>query len=354
MKMQFVLLAVLICLCRSTSAQAGLLPETIKKAAREGIAADRYQTLVFAVVDGEKSEIVSFGWLPDHQKPDGDTVYEIGSVTKTFTATLLAETVISGRVQLDTPIQLLLPDFKIPTRGGRQITLVDIATQRSGLPRMPTDFHDENTPYPPYDLGRLKSFLATYKMSRDPGSEYEYSNLGFGLLGIALADSTHWPYGILIEQKILRPLGMKMTGTTLNEAMRAHLAPGFDERGNPAGSWNFGRFDVFEGAGAIRSTAADMLRYLKANMGEGTDTLTGAMKLAQTPRCHTGTGNLIGLAWERQSSRRGDVVWHNGGTAGYAAYVGFIADGHRGVVILSNTASSVTELGFQYLASDAP
>jgi CubicO group peptidase (beta-lactamase class C family) len=330
------------------------LPETIKNAAREGIAAGRYKTLVFAVVDGEKSEIVSFGWLPDHRKPDGDTVYEIGSVTKTFTATLLAEAVISGRVQLDTPIQSLLPDFKIPTRGGRQITLVDIATQRSGLPRMPTDFHDENTPYPPYDLERLKSFLATYKMSRDPGLEYEYSNLGFGLLGIAMAASAHRPYGVLLEQNILQPLGMKMSGTALNEVMRPHMAPGFDETGNPANSWNFGRFDVFEGAGAIRSTAADMLRYLKANMGEGTDLLTKSMKLAQTPRCHNGAGPLIGLAWEQQSSKRGNVVWHDGRTAGYATYVGFTADRHRGVVILSNTASSVTELGFQYLASDAP
>jgi hypothetical protein len=97
-----------------------------------------------------------------------------------------------------------------------------------------------------------------------------------------------------------------------------------------------------------------MLLYLKANMGGGTDSLAMAMKLAHTPRCPTGAGNLIGLAWESQSSKRGDVVWHNGGTAGYASYIGFTTDGRRGVVILSNTPSSVTELGFQYLASDAP
>jgi CubicO group peptidase (beta-lactamase class C family) len=351
---RIIFFAILFCFCGSLSALADLLPEAVKKAAMEGIASGAYQTLVFAVVDGDKSEIVAFGWLPNHQKPDGDTVYEIGSITKTFTATLLADAVQSGRVQLDTPIQRLLLDFKIPARSGRQITLGDIATQHSGLPRMPTDFNDDKTPYPPYDLGKLKTFLATYKMPRDPGAEYEYSNLGFGLLGIALAESTHKSYALLLEEKIFQPLQMRMSDTTPNAAMRVHLAPGFDEGGNPAGSWGFGRFDVFEGAGAIRSTAADMLRYLKANMGEGTDALTKAMKLAQTSRCETETNNRIGLAWRMQSSHHGDILWHNGGTAGYASFVGFRANDRRGVVILANSAASVTELGFKYLASYAP
>lgn len=343
-----------MCLCHSLYAQTGLLPETVRKTVREGILAGRYQSLVFALVDGEKSEILSFGSLPEHRQPNGETIYEIGSVTKTFTATLLAEAVLSNRLQLDAPIQSLLPDFKIPIRDGRQITLAEIATQRSGLPRMPTDFHDERYPYPPYDRERLRSFLATYKMARVPGSQYEYSNLGFGLLGMALAEHAHVFYGTLLEQEIFRPLGMKTSGTRVDEAMLAHLAPGFDEQGKPAPSWNFGRFDVFEGAGAIRSTASDMLLYLRANMGKGTDELTRAMKLAQTPRSQTEWGDVIGLAWMRQSSNKGDIIWHNGGTAGYAAYMGFTADGHRGVVILSNTASSVTELGFRCLAGDAP
>jgi CubicO group peptidase (beta-lactamase class C family) len=345
---------VLLCFCRSLSAQAGLLPEAVKKAARDGIASGAYQTLVFAVVDDDRSEIVAFGWLPNHEKPDGDTVYEIGSITKTFTATLLADAVQSGRVQLDTPIQRLLPDLKIPSRGVKQITLVDIAAHRSGLPRMPTDFHDEKIPYPAYDFGKLKTFLATYKMPRDPGVEYEYSNLGFGLLGMALAESIHVSYGSLLEGEVLRPLQMKMTGTTLNATMRIHLAPGFDEAGKPASSWDFGRFDGFEGAGAIRSTAADMLRYLKANMGEGTDVLTRAMRFAQTPRCRTTEGNRIGLAWMTQSTEHGGIIWHNGGTAGYASFIGFRTDKRRGVVILANTAASVTELGFRYLTSDMP
>src|SRR5215469_16337775 len=122
------------------SANAGLLPERVANAAQERIASGIYQTLVFGVVDGDKSEVVAFGKLDDGKAPDGDTVYEIGSVTKTFTATLLARAVLSGRVTLDTPVAELLPDFKIPSRNGKEITLGDLGTQHSGLPRMPSNF----------------------------------------------------------------------------------------------------------------------------------------------------------------------------------------------------------------------
>ena len=137
------------------SANAGLLPDRVERAAQERIAAGTYETLVFGVVDGDKSEVVAFGKL-DGKAPDGNSVYEIGSVTKTFTATLLARAVLSGRVTLDTPVVQLLPDFKIPSRGGNQITLGELATQHSGLPReasnlLPKDFAN---PYADYDAAR--------------------------------------------------------------------------------------------------------------------------------------------------------------------------------------------------------
>jgi len=182
-----------VCFITSTSANAGLLPERVEKAAQERIAAGTYQTLVFGVVDGDKSEVVAFGKLDDGKAPDGETVYEIGSVTKTFTATLLAQAVLSGRVTLDTPVAQLLPDFKIPSRAGKEITLGDLGTQHSGLPRMPSNFlpRDPANPYADYDAAKLKAFLTGYRLPRDPGAVYEYSNLGFGLLGYALAQLEH-------------------------------------------------------------------------------------------------------------------------------------------------------------------
>jgi D-alanyl-D-alanine-carboxypeptidase/D-alanyl-D-alanine-endopeptidase len=209
-----------------SSANAGALPERVEQAAQERIAAGTYQTLVFGVVDGDNSEVVAFGKLDDGKPPGGDTVYEIGSVTKTFTATLLAQAALSGRATLDAPVAQLLPDFKIPSRGGIEITLEQLGTQHSALPRMPSNFapKDPANPYADYDAAKLKAFLAGYQLPRDPGAAYEYSNLGFGLLGCALAQLEHITYGALTDETILKPLGMTMSGTALSDAMRTHLA----------------------------------------------------------------------------------------------------------------------------------
>jgi CubicO group peptidase (beta-lactamase class C family) len=329
---------------------AGILPERVVKAAEERIAAGKYQTLVFGVVDGDKTEVVVFGKLDDSKAPDGDTVYEIGSITKTFTATLLAQEVQAGKLSLDEPVAKLLPDFQIPSRNGKQITLLDIATQRSGLPRLPSNLspQDPANPYADYDAAKLKAFLAGYQLPRDPGASYEYSNLAVGLLGYALAQSEHTTYGDLAARKVFAPLGMTMSGTAFNDKMRAHLAPGHDESGKPAKNWDI---DALAGAGAIRSTANDMLRYLKANMGAPASPLTPAMKFAQQPRADVGPAARIGLAW--MTTDKG-IVWHNGGTGGYRSFLGFTNDGRHGVVVLTNTAIEADDLGFATLNAEAP
>jgi CubicO group peptidase (beta-lactamase class C family) len=333
-----------------TSANAGSLPERVEKAAQDRVAAGNNQTLIFGVVDGDHSEVVAFGTLDDGKAPDGDTVYEIGSITKTFTATLLAQAVLSGRVTLDTPVGQLLPDFKIPSRGAKEITLGLLGTQYSGLPRLPSNMlpMDAADPYADYDAAKLKAFLAEYELPRDPGATYEYSNLGFGLLGYALAQLDRTSWDALNDEKILKPLGMTMSGTTFNDVMRAHLAPGHDNEGNTVKNWGL---DALAGAGAIRSTANDMLRYLKANMDIDPSPLAAAMKFAQTPRSDVFKTSRIGLAW--MTTRKG-ITWHNGGTGGYRSFIGFTADGRHGVVLLSNTAFDPDDLGFATLNPNAP
>jgi serine-type D-Ala-D-Ala carboxypeptidase/endopeptidase len=328
-----------VCLMTSISANAGLLPERVEKAAQERIAAGTYQTLVFGVVDGDKSEVVAFGKLDDGRAPDGNTVYEIGSVTKTFTGTLLARAVLLGRVTLETPVAELLPDFKIPSRGGKEITLRDLGTHHSGLPREASG---------DYDAAKLKAFLAAYELPRDPGTAYEYSNLGFALLGYALAQLEHTTYGAMTDKEILNPLGMTMSGAVLADAMRAHLATGHDYTGKAA---NYLDTDALVGAGAIRSTANDMLRYLKANMGIDQSRLATTIKLAQRPRSDMSKTMRIGLAWITTDQ---GIVWHNGMTAGHRSFLGFTADGRRGVVILANTAVDTDDLGFATLDANAP
>jgi D-alanyl-D-alanine-carboxypeptidase/D-alanyl-D-alanine-endopeptidase len=339
-----------ICLITSASAYAGPLPERVEKAARDRIAEGIHQTLIFGVVDGDRSEVVAFGTLDNGKPPDGDTVYEIGSITKTFTATLLAQAVLAGRVTLDTPVAQLLPDFKIPSRGGMQITLGELATQHSALPRLPSNMlpKDGADPYADYDAAKLKAFLAEYELPRDPGAGYEYSNLGFGLLGYALAQPDRTSWNALTDEKILKPLGMTMSGAAFSDAMRAHLAPGHDGMGNGVKNWDF---DALAGAGAMRSTANDLLRYMKANMGIDQSPLAAAMKLAQAPLSDANKTNRIGLAW--MTSRTG-IVWHNGGTGGYRSFLGFTADRQHGIVILSNTAVDLDDLGFATLNPRVP
>ena len=345
-------LAFALWLAGTASAAPSLLPARVAKAIDARVAAGEYPALVIAAVDGGESHVYAYGKLAGGKAPDADTVFEIGSVTKTFTATLLASAVESGRDTLDEPVAKLLPGFSIPARGGKQITLGNLAEQRSGLPRLPTNLHpaDPDNPYAGYDAAKLEAFLAGYKLTRDPGSRYEYSNLGVGLLGYALARQRGTTYGKLLQSGILQPLGMSLSGVNITPAMRAHLAAGHDESDKPAENWDL---NVLAGAGAVKSTGADMLRYLKANMAIAKTPLDTAMRFAQKPRVAVGENEKIGLVWMTRHDPDGDVVWHNGMTGGYASFMGFTADGKRGVVVLTNVQQSVDDLGFAALLPDA-
>jgi D-alanyl-D-alanine-carboxypeptidase/D-alanyl-D-alanine-endopeptidase len=148
-----VVVSLLYLMADASLAGPALLPDRVAKAAQERIEAATYQTLIFGIVAGDQSEAVAFGKLDNGKAPDGDTVYEIGSITKTFTATLLADAVLSGRFTLDTPLADLLPDFRIPERNGNKITLGEIGMQYSGLPRMPSNLlpKDPANPFADYD-----------------------------------------------------------------------------------------------------------------------------------------------------------------------------------------------------------
>ncbi|HET7651247.1 MAG TPA: serine hydrolase [Gammaproteobacteria bacterium] len=334
-------------------ADSVLLPARVQQAAQARIRAGEYPALVIGVVAGSQSRVYSFGELADGKAPTGNSVFEIGSATKTFTGTLLAEAIEAGKLKFDEPVSTLLPGFRIPARDGKSITLGELATQFSGLPRLPTNMSpaDPGNPYADYTAAKLRDFLAAYVLPRDPGSAYEYSNLGFGLLGYALAQHAHADYGTLVSANILQPLGMRLSGVALTPAMRRNLAIGHDETGKPVENWDL---NALAGAGAIKSTGNDMLRYLEANMGILKTPLTPAFTFAHQPQRAIGNGEQIGLAWMTQSGADGKIIWHNGMTGGYASFIGFTADGRRGVVVLTNIQQSVDDLGFATLLPDAP
>lgn len=345
---------VLSAMTGSAGAAAPALPPRVDAAAQQRVSDGEYPALVIGVVDGNRSGIYTYGKLAGDKAPTGDTVFEIGSVTKTFTATLLAEAVAKNELRLDQPMASLLPDFKMPARDGKQITLGELAMQDSGLPRMPTNFHPADTkdPYVDYSLGQLKDFLATYSLPRDPGAKYEYSNLGAALLGYALGRHAGTDYEKLVQERILAPLGMNSTAITSDADMQSRTALGHDAASKVTGGWNL---KLFAGAGGIRSTGNDMLRYLKANMGLTPSPLQAAMQMAQTPKAAgPGPDNKIGLIWMTQHGPDGDVIWHNGMTGGYASFIGFTADHRHGVVILTNVAITVDDLGFATLHAAWP
>ncbi len=313
--------------------------------------------IVIGLTDASGRRVLGAGTVngPGTAAPDGATVYEIGSVTKTFTATLLAEMAVQGQARLDQPVAKLLPDsVHVPQYQGISITLLDLATQSSGLPRLPDNLNppDMADPYADYTAADLYAFLSSYALPREPGARYEYSNLGVGLLGFALARRANTDYERLVRDRIAEPLGMSDTRIILTPDEQARLAPGHDIGGDMVPNWDM---SVLAGAGGLRSTARDMLAYVAAYLAPGDDDLGRAMTMAAEPRRPTTIpGMRIGLAWHVREQGGRVIIWHNGATGGYHAFAGFDPARHLGVVILTNSQLSVDDLGFHLLDPSMP
>jgi CubicO group peptidase (beta-lactamase class C family) len=347
-------LAVIVSLPLAARAQQPAdVPDDVRANVRARVEAGAWPGVVVGVVDRAGTKYFSLGRTAlSGGKPVGPrTMYEIGSITKVFTSLALADMVVHGQVGLDDPLQRYLPnDVKAPERTGKVITLRLLAAQRSGLPRMPSNFapHDSTNPYEDYDTERLYDFLSGYSLPRDPGAQYEYSNFGVGLLGTVLARHDQASYADLIERRVTRPLGMKSTMVRLNSDARDRLATGHAD-GKPAHNWEL---DALAGAGALRSDAEDMTRFVAAAMGLASTPLDSAFRLTEAPQFDAGSPAMrIGLGWhilQRQSMR---IVWHNGGTGGYHSFAGFDPERRVGVVVLANSTVSVDDVGFHVLDS---
>ena len=282
------------------------------------------------------------------------TLFEIGSITKVFTGILLADMARRGEVALDAPVQDYLPaGVTMPTGAGEPITLEDLATHRSGLPRLPNNMApaDMGDPYVDYDEERLYAFLSSYTLPREVGAQVEYSNLGAGLLGHVLALRLGTTYEDAVKERILDPLGMAHSGITLTPAMAEAMARGHDPGGDEVPFWNVG---TLAGAGGLRSDVADMLRFLAAQVGEPRSDLEAAMREAHRPRVAMGPGMEVGLHWITRTVGDGRIVWHNGGTGGFRTFAGFDPEAGTGVVVLTNSALGADDIGFHLLKPELP
>lgn len=329
----------------SPAAASDRLRDSLQQIVAARVAAGHGHALIAGLVPANGGRfVVAAGNARPGVPVDEQTVFEIGSITKVFTGILLADMMNRGEVRFDTPVAALLPaGTSVPVHNGRAITLGDLATQVSGLPRLPDNMHpaDEDNPYADYTVAQMYEFLRGHTLRRAPGDTYEYTNLGVGLLGHALALRAGKSYEELVRERILEPLGMRHTGIALTESMRARVADGHSADGDVVSLWDL---PTFAGAGALRSSMADMLRFLDAVRTPGDDAVGRAIALSQRPRYRVNGALSLGLNWHISNFRGDTMVWHNGGTAGFRSMLAVHTGTRAGVVLLGNSAHDNDDL----------
>jgi CubicO group peptidase (beta-lactamase class C family) len=295
--------------------------------------------MVAVLIDEAGTQLTSYGSSGKPGVPmDGDAVFEIMSNTKVLTSLLLADMVTRGEVSLADPVSRYLPaTVKMRERGG-PITLLDLATYTSGLPNMPGNVSPmwwaSAGPMGEYTQEQVYAFLAASEPNHPPGTHYLYANLGFGLLGIALANRARVPYEELLVNRVCRPLGMKHTRITLAGEMQRHLVQGHDLDMKPAELWTW---PAMPGAGCVRSSANDLTRFVKACMGITRTTLSASMaRMTQIQRPTSLPGTQAGMGWYITEIGDDQVVWKSGLSMGCNTFMGYSRRERRGAVLLGN------------------
>lgn len=293
--------------------------------------------LVVGVYSGGKSRAFGFGTVTTpagESRPDGRTLFEVGSITKAFTGVLLADAEARGELKLGDPANgHLPPDLQLPGANGAAVTLTHLATHRAGLPRVPGGLFgallagDPRNPYADLTRDRLAKFVRDTKVD-PPGKGEHYSNFGAGLAGHALTHAARpADYDTLVRERVANPLHLPDTAEALTGEQRSRLAAGF-AAGKVTPHWDFA---TLPGCGALRSTADDLLTFARANLGEGDARVVAACRASHTERA-----GRIGLFWHRLTlpgSQLG-AVWHNGGTAGSHSMILIVPEKKLAVVAL--------------------
>jgi CubicO group peptidase (beta-lactamase class C family) len=322
--------------------------------------------MVIGLVDANGTQFYGYGKTSNATNAttvNEDTLFDLGSITKTFTTTILTDMVSQGVVNLDDPIEKYLPPtVKVPAYNGNKITLEDLATHTSGLPDYPPNLQVNITTYPDiypnYTKEQLYQALSNITLTTVPGSHFEYSDMGMALLGDILASKVGMPYEQLVINRILNVLGMNSTRITLSNTptLLSRLALGhFNGTEIPVTSISFVNPPPLAPAGSLRSSASDMVKYLSANIGLIKTNLDTVMQDSHLIRLYTNMSVVapydvyVGLGWFSTTNFGSQIIWHNGEILGYNSFAGFNPAIQRGVVILSSTMLQdidVANIGF--------
>ncbi len=302
--------------------------------------------IVVGIVDEHGSRVVSEGKLDNgtDQEVNRDTVFEIGSITKTFTGLLLQDMIERGQMKLDDPVAQYLPaSVKLPTYHGSQITLLQLATHTSGFPDGPDNLDPKraDNSRADYTFEKLDAFVSGYKLTREPGAKYEYSTVGIALLGQAIALRARTNYESLVVDRICRPLKMDSTRITMTPELKSRFAQGHNYFGYRVSHTDWGA--LMAGA-ALRSTANDMLKYVSANLGLTPTSLTPLIEKTHVSHFHAHldtdmeVDTDVGMTWMiMHDSDDTTIIGHGGLTRGFTTYVGFDMARHHAVVVLCNS-----------------
>lgn len=313
--------------------------DSLERLARDRVESGRSHGLAIGMIGADGGSYAVFAGSARFAVPIGEhTVFEIGSITKVFTGILLADMINRGEVRFDQPVAELLPEgTSVPSHGGAVITLGQLATQTSGLPRLPDNMRpaDMGNPYADYSVTQMYDFLRRHELRRAPGAQYEYSNLGVGLLGHALALRAGVSYEAIVRERILDPLGMTATGITLSPTMREQMAEGRNPDGAIVPLWDL---PTLAGAGGLRSSLHDMMQFLAANRAPPDNAIGRAIALSHAPRFRVNAALSLALNWHISNFRGDTIIWHNGGTGGFRTMLGVNAGAREAMVLLGSSA----------------
>jgi serine-type D-Ala-D-Ala carboxypeptidase/endopeptidase len=298
--------------------------------------------MAVCVVTPERTRVVTWGRerLSDDQLVRPDTVFEIGSITKVLTALLLARMARQGEVGIDDPVERHLPGrLRLPAVGGRRITLADLATHTSGLPRWPPLTGAPASPawvdaLRRYSVDELGAWLGELDLPRAPGAAWEYSNVGYAVLDLALSHRTGRPFDALLQERVLAAIGLRDTTFAPGPELRPRLAEGHDAALRPVAPFDGG---IFAAAGALRSTPSDLARFAVAVLPGG-GALEAEARLALTVRRPApAIGGAQALGWEVREAPGGAFVVKDGVTWGQAASIAYDPERRVAIAVLSNT-----------------
>ena len=341
----------IFCQCQTSSEKARYehLPDELSTSINKRIAKGIIPSIAIAIIDSTGIQYFNFGLTSKRGKEvDEHTIYEIGSISKVFTATLLAQQVRDGDLTLDDKINDYLPaEVKVPVMGEQEITFGNLSDHTSGLPRMPYNFSPANphNPFADYTVDQMYEFISNYQPVREVGEEFEYSNIAQGLLGHLLAENKNTTYENLMIQTIARPLAMNETKIKLDKRMTDNLALGHSD-GKVVENWDI---PTLAGAGAIRSSTSDMAKFVSANLGYSESPVMAAMEFSHQIRHDKADAMRVALGWLIKKGEDGDIICHGGATGGYRTFIGFVKETGKGVVLLTNSSAGADDIGLYLL-----